>query len=83
MPSLLFRLERRARLLTGGAACLTPLLLLLLNTKPLQLQPTCDAHGYAVNAVNPAMTAVRRMDTESSCRKSPAPGRWVACGANR
>jgi hypothetical protein len=75
MPNLLFRLERRARLLMGGLACLTLLVLVLLKTGLVQTQPTYDAYGwYTVNAVNPAMTIARRMDNESSCRESARAG---------
>jgi hypothetical protein len=69
MPTLLLRIERRARFLMGALAFLTVLVLLLLKTQLIQLQPSFDAYGwYAVDTDNPAVILTRRADSESACR---------------
>lgn len=71
MTNLLFRLERRARFLMSGVACLTLLALVLLNSQLIESQPSYDAYGwYTVNPVNQGMLIARRMDSESACRAS-------------
>ena len=69
MPTLLFRIERRARLLMGAFAFATLVLLMLVQTDLIQLQPTYDAYGwYTANAVNTGLTVTRRVDSEAACR---------------
>ena len=40
MTNLFFRLERRARFLMGGVACLTLLALVLFNSQLIESQPS-------------------------------------------
>ena len=69
MPTLLLRIERRARFLMGALAFLTLLILLLLKTQLIQFQPSFDAYGwYAVDTDNPAVILTHRADSESACR---------------
>lgn len=71
MPNFLFRLERRARFLMGGVACLTLLALVLFNSHLIESQPAYDAYGwYTVNPMRQGMLIARRMDSESACRES-------------
>lgn len=71
MTNLLFRLERRARFLMGGVACLTLLALVLFNSHLIESQPSYDAYGwYTVNPMRQGMMIARRMDSESACRES-------------
>jgi hypothetical protein len=71
MTNLLFRLERRARFLMGGVACLTLLALVLFNSHLIESQPSYDAYGwYTVNPMRQGMLIARRMDSESACRES-------------
>jgi hypothetical protein len=69
MPPLLFRIERKARLLLGALAFLTLVALLLFRTQLIQFQPSFDAYGwYTVHTVNSAITITDRADDEASCR---------------
>jgi hypothetical protein len=71
MTNLLFRLERRARFLMGGVACLTLLALVLFNSHLIESQPSYDAYGwYTVNPLRQGLLLARRMDSESACRES-------------
>lgn len=71
MTNLLFRLERRARFLMGGVACLTLLALVLFNSHLIESQPSYDAYGwYTVDSLSRSMVLARRMDSESACRES-------------
>lgn len=71
MTNLFFRLERRARFLMGGVACLTLLALILFKTHLIDFQPSYDAYGwYTVNPMNQGMMIARRMESESDCRAS-------------
>jgi hypothetical protein len=71
MTNLLFRLERRARFLMGGVACLTLLALVLFNSHLIESQPSYDAYGwYTVNPMRQGLLLARRMDSESACRES-------------
>lgn len=71
MTNLFFRLERRARFLMGGVACLTLLALVLFNSQLIESQPSYDAYGwYTVNPLNQGVLIARRMDSESACRSS-------------
>jgi hypothetical protein len=71
MTNLLFRLERRARFLMGGVACLTLLALVLFNSHLIESQPSYDAYGwYTVDSLSRSMMLARRMDSESACRES-------------
>lgn len=71
MFNLLFRLERRARFVMGGVACLTLLALVLFNSHLIESQPSYDAYGwYTVNPVRQGILMARRMDSESACRES-------------
>ncbi len=77
MPTLLLRIERRARFLMGTLAFLTLLILLLLKTQLIQFQPSFDAYGwYAVDTGNHAIILTRRTDSESACRARVHP---VSC----
>ena len=71
MTNLLVRLERRARFLMGGVACLTLLALVLFNSHLIESQPSYDAYGwYTVNPMRQGLLLARRMDSESACRES-------------
>lgn len=69
MRPYLFRIERNARLVMGGLAFLTLVVLLLFKTQLIQFQPSFDAYGwYAVSTVNPGIAVTRRADSEAACR---------------
>ena len=71
MTNLFFRLERRARFLMGGVACLTLLALVLFNSHLIESQPSYDAYGwYTVNPMRQGLLIAHRMDNESACRAS-------------
>ena len=69
MSSLLFRIERNARLLMGGLAVLTLAVLFLFKTHLIQSQPSFDAYGwYTVSKVNTGVSITHRADSEAACR---------------
>ena len=70
MPPFLFRIERHARLIMGGLACLTLVGLLLFKTGLIQLQPSFDAYDwYTVSTVRQGVAVTRKADNEASCRE--------------
>ena len=69
MSPSLFRIERHARLLMGGVACLTIVVLLLFNTQLIRSQPSFDAYGwYTVSKLNEEMSVAHHAENEASCR---------------
>nr|WP_314630038.1 hypothetical protein [uncultured Noviherbaspirillum sp.] len=69
MSPSLFRIERHARLLMGGAAFLTIVALLLFKTQLVQSQPSFDAFGwYTVSQLNEGMSVAHRAENEAACR---------------
>lgn len=79
MPPLLLRIERKARLVMGGLAVLTLVILLLFQAELIQSEPSFDAYGwYTVSTVNSGMKVTHRVDNEADCRaKSRLPA--VTC----
>jgi hypothetical protein len=69
MPSLFVRVERNVRLIMGGLALLTLVVLLLFKAQLIQFQPSFDAYGwYTVSAADHGIAYTLKADNEASCR---------------